>query len=83
MEVLLAVLQLLIVLLGVLKAYFELRGSGKEDDHPDARDDGASDGVPSPLPFLCARKPVCGPSRQRGVSPSLVPYSLALQFPNG
>ena len=40
MEVLLAVLQLLIVLLGVLKAYFELRGSGKEeDDHPDARDD--------------------------------------------
>ena len=39
MEVLLAVLQLLIVLLGVLKAYFELKGSGKEDDHPDARDD--------------------------------------------
>ena len=40
MEVLLAVLQLLIVLLGVLKAYFELRGSGKEeDDHPDAHDD--------------------------------------------
>ena len=39
MEVLLDALQLLIVLLGVLKAYFKLRGSGKEDDHPNARDD--------------------------------------------
>ena len=39
MEVLLAALQLLIVLLGVLKAYFKLKGSGKEDDHPNARDD--------------------------------------------
>ena len=40
MEVLLAAMRLLIVLLEVLKPYFELKGSGKgEDDHPDARDD--------------------------------------------
>ena len=38
MEVLIAALQLLVVLLGVLKAYFELKRSGKdEDDHSDAR----------------------------------------------
>ena len=39
MEVLLAAMRLLIVLLEVLKPYFELKGSGKEDDHPDPRDD--------------------------------------------
>ena len=38
MEVLIAALQLLVVLLGVLKACLELRRSGKdEDDHSDAR----------------------------------------------
>ena len=37
MEVLSAALQLLVVLLGVLKACLELRRSGKdEDDHSDA-----------------------------------------------
>ncbi|MDO4796891.1 MAG: hypothetical protein Q4A01_02605 [Coriobacteriales bacterium] len=40
MEVLLAVLQLLIVFLGVLKAYFELKCPEKEEDsNSDAHDD--------------------------------------------
>ncbi len=39
MEVLLAALQLLAALFGALKAYFELMGSTKGEDHIDARDE--------------------------------------------